>query len=85
MNQDKDDILALRVENDPPIKVEVKRVVPTPRMVSPGLEQAMRTQQAAAQRAMTPLEQLGYGGGIAAQQAQQPFGLGYRPFGGLFG
>lgn len=31
MNQDRDDILALRAENDPPIKVEVRRAQPTPK------------------------------------------------------
>ena len=89
MNEpDKDDILALRVENDKPIQVEVKQVVPM-MTKEQAVEVAARLQQAAAQRAMTPAEQFVYGGlsggGLATeyrrQQAASPFGR--TIFGGI--
>lgn len=84
MNQDKDDVLALRVENDPPIKVEVRRVIPVQssnhHFNAAQYRQAMQQQQAAAyaaQQQAPPLTGLGrqYQAGAAGTW---PFG--YTPF-----
>ncbi len=83
MNQDKDDILALRVESTPkPVKVEVRRVAPT-MTKEQAVEVERRLQQAAAQRAMTPAEQFAYGGMMAARQQAPPLTGPGSIFGGI--
>lgn len=87
MNQDKDNLLVLRVENDPPMKVEVRRVArPEPgaavEMTEAQYKQYMQARQQALSglRAMTLSEQRAYSGAASAQQAASPLG---SIFGGI--
>ncbi len=88
MNQDKDDILALRVESTPKAeRVEVRRVRP-----STGQDQAehnaryMQLMRELAGQRQAPLTgglSMQHQAAIAAQQAASPFGFGRTIFGGI--
>ncbi len=99
MNQDKDNLLVLRVENDPPQKVEVKRVArpgEAVRLTEAEYNQRLQAMSARQQQlnmdairmkaaAMAAQQQgtAAYQAAVAAQQAAPFFGPGRGLFGGL--
>ena len=85
MNEDKDNLLVLRVETEKPQKVEVKRVQLKQSFSAAQYAQAMQGQQAAAYAAQQQIPPLTGIGSLAYHfaTAERAAGIGRTIFGGI--